>query len=361
MKLYKPNNFKCPVTQQNWFPMVTEHTIHPNNFKVASHIPTTLFSQIPSALSVVWNFSTPCYRKDFFSTPICPRLLLSLSDLWVRSRTWGSCPSFVEAGGARIPLQVGQHPHRPLFHSRQLLRSWGSTRQKLPFVLVSGPGRTFSSCLFSFLSFTLLPPRMAGGGTTMGKMEQPLLHAVTPAPQQHSAEAEGHGAQAAPGICLSSSAEEEAKSLHQFQPLSSSSCHCWWSCCCCQERDPVGWRGANRSAAFDWFWSPSFFLFCPCSPLAVAWMKRDFYNHRVSDAVVVFFPFVLCPSHGQEKGLVHQLVFVPWTTWSSMEANFLGEGFLCHLVCFVPGQSMGFSTFISSDDYWCPSCCCFIF
>lgn len=31
------------------------------------------------------------------------------------------------------------------------MRSWGSARQKLPFILVSGPGKTFSSDLFSFL------------------------------------------------------------------------------------------------------------------------------------------------------------------------------------------------------------------
>lgn len=62
-KLYRPNNFDCSVTQQNWFHMVTEHTIHPNNFKVTSHISTTVFSQIPSALSVILNFSTSCYRK----------------------------------------------------------------------------------------------------------------------------------------------------------------------------------------------------------------------------------------------------------------------------------------------------------
>lgn len=75
MKLYRPNNFKCPVTQQNWFHMVTEHTIHPNNFKVTSHIPTTLFSKIPSALSVIsvllqkrcWNgHSLPPSGQDFY-------------------------------------------------------------------------------------------------------------------------------------------------------------------------------------------------------------------------------------------------------------------------------------------------------
>lgn len=41
--------------------MVTEHTILPNNFKVTSPISTTLFSPIPSALSVIYNFSTSCY------------------------------------------------------------------------------------------------------------------------------------------------------------------------------------------------------------------------------------------------------------------------------------------------------------
>lgn len=190
---------------------------------------------------------------------------------------------------------------------------------------------------------------MASHGTTTGKKEQPLLHTVTPAPQQHSAAVGGHRVQAAPDICLPSSAEEEAKSLQEFQPLTSSSCHCW---CSCQERDPVEWCGANGSAAFDWFWSPAFFLFCPCSSLVVAWGKMDFYNHSFRCCGGFFF-LLFSPHH-----MVGRRGF---STSLSLSPDISGEEFLCHLVFFVPKQSMEFSTFVSSDYYCYPACCCLIF
>lgn len=56
----------------------------------------------------------------------------------------------------------------------------------------------------------------------------------------------------------------------------SSSHRCWWSCCGCWERDPVWWCGEKGSAAFDWIWSPGFFLFCPCSLLVVIWRRGTF-------------------------------------------------------------------------------------
>lgn len=60
MKLYRPNNFKCSVMQQNWFPMVTEHTIHPNKFKVTNHISTPCS---PKSHQLSVSFLS-CYRKD---------------------------------------------------------------------------------------------------------------------------------------------------------------------------------------------------------------------------------------------------------------------------------------------------------
>lgn len=103
----RPNNFKCPVTQQNWFYMVTEHTIYPNNFKVTSDIPTTLFSKILSALSVV---SVLLQKKMLklalsFHAHLPEIVTLSLRPGGVRSRTRGPCPRFMEAEDARIPLK----------------------------------------------------------------------------------------------------------------------------------------------------------------------------------------------------------------------------------------------------------------
>lgn len=122
MKLYRPNNFKCPVMQQNQFHMVTEHTIHLYNFKVTSHISTTSFSQIPSALSAILNFSTSCYRKDAETVTLFLRV--SAQDCYtpfntwrVRSRTGESGPRFMGTEDARIPLKLAQHSHRPLFPS----------------------------------------------------------------------------------------------------------------------------------------------------------------------------------------------------------------------------------------------------
>lgn len=64
-------------------------------------------------------------------------------------------------------------------------------KEKLPFVLVSGPGRTFPSDLFSFLPFSLLSPGMGRRGTAMGRTEQPLLRTVTPAPSSTQLKQEG--------------------------------------------------------------------------------------------------------------------------------------------------------------------------
>lgn len=119
MKLYRPSNFKCPVMQQNWLHMVTEHTIHLYNFKVTGHFSTALFSQIPSALSVILTLSTSCYRKDIemvtlFLHSSAQNCYFPIMTWEVRSRTRGSCPRFTEAGDARIPLKLAQHSHMPL-------------------------------------------------------------------------------------------------------------------------------------------------------------------------------------------------------------------------------------------------------
>lgn len=180
MKLYRPNNFDCPVTEQNWFHMVTEHTIHPNNFKVTSHISTTLFSQIPSALSIILHFSTSCYRKGaervtFFLHPSAKIVTLPLGP-GGQKQNLGVLLQVCGGRSCQDPFKCTTTLTQASPSFRYLLRSWGSARQKLPFVLVSGPARMFSSDLFSFLSFSLLSPRMASHGTTVGKMEQLLLH-----------------------------------------------------------------------------------------------------------------------------------------------------------------------------------------
>lgn len=93
-------------------------------------------------------------------------------------------------------------------------------------------------------------------------------------------------------------------------------------------------------------------MFHPCSCFIVVWGKREFCNHGSSVILLGFFLCCLSLSHGWENrsslpSCLCPLVDVVFYT----EVSILGEGLLCHLICFVLGESIGFRTFVSSGYY----------
>lgn len=173
---------------------------------------------------------------------------------------------------------------------------------------------------------------MGSHGTKMGKTGQPPLHRVTPAHQHRTAEAGECGVQVAPAMCLSSSAEK-AKFLHEFQQLTSSSCHCWWSCCH-WEREPVGW--SKHLGSVGLVLKSRFLYVLSLFPVGCCLGEEELLQSQSFSCCEGFFPLFSLSTTWLGEGTSLPACLPPLA--SSMAATIFGEGLLCHLVFFVQGS-----------------------
>lgn len=172
-----------------------------------------------------------------------------------------------------------------------------------------------------------------------GKMKQPCsMRSLQPASRAWSK----HRVRATPADWLLFLLRRRQSHSTNYSLWPSSSCHCQQRCC--HRKDPVGWCGANRSAAFASFGRQA--SFGPCSLLSSGG-RLNFVIAEVQLPWGFFLPLFSLP-----------------TTWLREQASPTMPG-LCGLLqklpswgevsppscCFCSRQLEAFNAFVSSDFY----------
>lgn len=127
-----------------------------------------------------------------------------------------------------------------------------------------------------------------------------------------------------------------------------------------REKGSIQWPEAKSIKALNLL--DSVFSFCFVPVPCWLFFMGGFSNCRGWVAVLFFSLYSHSLHMWSGEGGLSAILPLSLRPWSYLQrAPFWGKGFLRHFVFFVPGESVGLSTFVSRDYYFYFACCCFIF